>query len=468
MAQQNITISLNASDFASKVNANFSELFNEFGSGLTRQIVSKDENAGTFISKCNTNFSNLFTAASPSQQRAVLTDNMSANQVVNALNTNFDILYGTESGGGGEVVPTEKLKVLFFGNSFTSNSVAYLPFILDTFGVDYKISFYFAAGKNLAYFDERFALDAPSLYTYDSETSTAWTSAYIKPEKVLENDWDLIVLQQASADCFDEDTYDCVPSLLGKISDAYKGNTPYKVGWNVNHTRNQVAYNFPLQTLSVIQSVCNDNNIDVILPYGTAIFNALTKYDCRAYANPSNNPNRNFKLQDNQHLSPGLPMYVASLAIAQALSNEFNLGFSIEDDTTTPISGWTDPNDENYKGLTGYAITNFLAVTNEFRSIAKRAALAAITNNFSVTQLDGETLGVTYNLTGCHIDGTAPTTGIVHGQTISFRIVADEGKTMGTVYWRKLWNTNVAISLGENGEFEKVVVEDLIITATAT
>lgn len=471
MAQQVITISLNASDFASKVNANFSELFNEFGSGLTRQIVSKDENAGTFISKCNTNFSNLFTAASPSQSRTTLTDNMSANQVVNALNTNFDILFGTESGGGGEVVTDDKLKVLFFGNSYTSNSVSYLPFILQNLDANlkFKISFFFAAGASIDNYNTWWSTQGQPLYTFDSEVNTAWVSASNQiPNRIASgDDWDLIVLQQFSEVSFTQSSYANVGSLIEKIETATAGKNT-KIGWNITHPNGKIAFSHPLEMLSVMQSVCQQNGIDVILPYGTAICNALTKAVCREYYGSANNYNRNFKPQDNSHLCPGLPMYIASLAIAQTLSDEFDLGFSIQNDTTTPLYGWTDPNDENFKNISDYTRTHFLPVTDEFRAIAKSAVAAAMTSKFAVTQLGGETMGVTYNTTGCRLEGTIPTTGINFGEAISFTVVPNEGNAVSSVSWARSWGGAVTLAPTGNDVYTMVVVQDLVITATAT
>lgn len=361
-----------------------------------------------------------------------------------------------------------KLKVLFFGNSYTANSVFYLPFILGNHGVDFKVSFFFVAGEGVDYFYNSWDTMAPTIFTFDSETDSLWHSEQMKPKLAVESDdWDLIVLQQFSYVSFIQDSYSNVGNLLSLISSSMAGRE-YKIGWNITHPNGKVAYNFPLQSFACMESVCQQNGINVQLPYGTAICNALTKYVCRSYANPDSNPNRNFRLSDNSHLSPGLPMYIASLAIAQALSDEFSLGFSVQDDTTTPTVDWSTPESEDYKGIwPTYTNLNFLEVTEEYRDIAKRAVAAAMENKFSVTQLDGETMTVTYNLTGCHIEGSAPTTGINFGETISFRIVADEGKTLDSVTWRKMWGGDISYELGENGEFEKVVTEDLVITATA-
>lgn len=365
-------------------------------------------------------------------------------------------------------VENKKIKVLFFGNSYTANSVFYLPFILGNNGVDFKVSFFFAAGEGVDYFYNSWDSVAPTLYTFDSETDSVWHSEHIKPKVAVESDdWDLLVLQQFSQVSFVQDSYSNVGNLVNLIKASTEGKDS-KIGWNITHPNGQIAYNYPLQSFACMESACQQNGIDVVLPYGTAICNALTKYVCRAYANPSINANRNFKLSDNTHLSPGLPMYIASLAIAQALSDEFSLGFSVQDDTTTPTVAWSTQGSVNYKGISPvYTNINFLAVTDEFRDIAKRAVAAAMENKFTVTQLDGETMKVTYNLTGCHIEGSAPTTGINFGETLSFRIVADEGKTMSSVTSRKIWGSDIPYELGENGEFEKVVTEDLVITATA-
>jgi len=472
MAKKDLTYSDSAGSAVGKINDNFGELAT--GTSVTPATVTKDVKASSFCTAVNNVMTALRTAFGMSSSLHPIADTNTAKQVVDNINTDITNLYAAQSSGGGDdptPVPDEKIKVLFFGNSFTANSVFYLPFILLNNGITkFKVAFMFAAGASLEDYVGWYSSNPITTHIFDGENDTVWPSSVSKrPDvNVASDDWDLIVLQQASQASVDLSTYSpYTAQLMSLISGTMASANPshqYKIGWNVTHARMAVAYNNPLAILSNIQSTCQSNSISVILPYGTAIYNALTKKTMRTIGSGSY---RNFKHSDGTHLSPGLAMYAASLAIAQALSDEFSLGFDADDDTTAPIEGWSDSSSENYKGISP-TYGSFNEISNESRAIVKAAVAAAIQSKFAITQLDGEMLSVQYNLTGCSIIGTAPTS-VAYGQTISFRIVADTGKTMSSVTWKLDWRgATTSYTLGENGEFEKVVTDNLIITATAT
>lgn len=203
--------------------------------------------------------------------------------------------------------PRKSLKIVFFGNSFTQDSVCYSPFILKGIApeLDLKIGIAYIGGSPLAKHCANFTGESQTLgsstiavenykfFKYDSSATGSaagkWVSSNnMNVDAILANEeWDIVCFQQNSSNAgrviSDYNTYyapfiyKLIKSLNAKILTAeYK---PVKVGFVLTHgIGNTVADTLANWTnvQANTEMVVNTAPISYLFAYGTSVQNLRT------------------------------------------------------------------------------------------------------------------------------------------------------------------------------------------------
>ena len=239
------------------------------------------------------------------------------------------------------------LRILLMGNSYTADSWWYVPHMLKSYGITCEITMYYRGALSLENLVTRWessdAFDNETtsnvngtinrqLYYIDTRSLSTWSSLAQKSAKdcVEEGNWDIIMIQQWSGFSVDINTfYPYGPQVLELIRQSAKGE--YNLAWNIVCTR--PTNDEPSALLEVAKAWCGSEPFTIIIPYGTAIFNARTN-DNLATLGDANE--QNLWSADGVHIQEGLPKYIASLAVVQTLFDKFFKGLSVMGDATRP------------------------------------------------------------------------------------------------------------------------------------
>lgn len=212
------------------------------------------------------------------------------------------------------------LRILAVGNSFSQDSVEYLPGILRTAGIGCTVGDLYNPGCTM----ERHLTSAAAgagIYSYFKDSDGEWTE---RPGTGLafalaDEEWDVITIQEASrrsgfAEFYRRD--------LAPLSELVSSAVPSaKIGWNMTWAYQSDSPNshFPEygrdqdRMYSMIRDcvkefVTADPRISFVIPVGTAVQNARTSLIGDTLT------------RDGSHLSLILGRYLASLTWASALT----------------------------------------------------------------------------------------------------------------------------------------------------
>ncbi len=197
--------------------------------------------------------------------------------------------------GDNAVVRDENtLKLLAITSSFGVNTTEYLYDIATAQGMTDVVvgRLYFGACTLKRHVNN--ALTNKAEYTYYKNNSGEWiTKENVSMiEGILDEDWDIIFIQQSAAESALAETYeDYVDQLIAYIKEN-KTNTDAKIIWNMtwayqsDSTQEVFRDNFGSDQMlmyDTLVKVVNDlivprEDIDAIVPTGTAIQNARTSY----------------------------------------------------------------------------------------------------------------------------------------------------------------------------------------------
>ena len=254
--------------------------------------------------------------------------------------------------------PKEIKKILLVGNSYSEDTMFFVPSILTNLGVtEFKISFLYIAGESLQGHWENYIDD--SLYTFYQNTGSGWTSSSSSLKNAIDSEiWDLILFQQYSKD---SGTYSTYQPYLSDLVSAVKqrvGNQ-LKIGFNLTWAYSTDWYADQIGKYNAISNAVQladaDVDFDYIIPSGTIIQNLrLTGLDYIGLE----------FTRDSVHIDNSMGRYAAACGFIKEIFPNVDLS----NDTTV---------------LTG----NGLEVTNTNRSIIHAVVNAAITTKFTTTQI---------------------------------------------------------------------------------
>ena len=286
------------------------------------------------------------------------------------------------------------IRFLVFGNSYSCDSFGYVPFILNELGITCEIYLYVRDACSLRDMYNHWESDsandtetdgihagtyARKVFHIDTRTDSAWSNTTrVSMKTCLEyGNWDFISMQQWSAYSIDESTYEPWLSLvIDLIRQSIDKPTP--LAWNGVCTR--PTADEPQQGLDAMKNaVYKKHPFDFIIPYGTAIFNARTN---ETLAKIGNYANHNLWHSDGQHLQDGLPCYIASLTVCEAICNKFFPQYSVMYDklriTDTMVNNWVVPQ----RNLP------VVGITEENCLLAQKCAIMANKFPFEITNIE--------------------------------------------------------------------------------
>ena len=234
------------------------------------------------------------------------------------------------------------IKILAIGNSYAEDAMAYMYEQLVQLGVDENgitlVNAHYG-GATLA--DHvNFATSGSTVYTRQSYIGNEWASS-VSSQTLLSilksENWDIITMQQASADSPYSANYTDghIQSLITWIWNN-ANNHDYKLVWNMTQAWSE---DFPqsVDQLWMYQNICSnvntyikpDNNFKIIIPTGTAIQNARGLY--------GDNLNR-----DYSHLN-NLGCYIVAATWIKAIT-----GFDIAN-LDTPFDAYKSGKGDSYE-----------------------------------------------------------------------------------------------------------------------
>ena len=225
-----------------------------------------------------------------------------------------------------------KLKILSIGNSFSDDSLEHAYEIAQDLGVEnVEIGKLYIASCSLETHLSN-AQNNTAAYTYYFNDSGEWDSSsnYAIETAVKSTNWDYITFQQNSNNSGLADTYDDLQPLIEIVAPmAPRAKLVWNMTWAypegsthagfANYSSDQITmYNAIVDAVET--KILTNDNIDLVMPVGTAIQNARSSYLDDTIIS-----------RDYCHLSHDFGTYTASLAVVQALT-----GLSIENVSYAP------------------------------------------------------------------------------------------------------------------------------------
>lgn len=293
----------------------------------------------------------------------------------------------------------KSLKILYFGNSFTQDSVGYMPFILK--GLDAKIELTvgiaYTGGANLQrhcanILNQAIGNVSQSNYTYYNKYTNGaekWiSSSNVSAATILaDEEWDVVTFQQSSDLAASEfNTY--IAPYIYKIEhylSSYFHTKPIKIGWLLTQSRGNDSetrlsnYNGVALTARKVMELTSST---FLIPYGTAVQNlrSIPSLDALGAGGGMS--------YDGQHLQEGIgclaAAYTHTLVCLQLLGiqNRSILGENTRPneswiiDKAIPLPNWDDSH-------------TVIGITDSNCYLAQMAANLAIKKMFEVTDMSG-------------------------------------------------------------------------------
>lgn len=300
-------------------------------------------------------------------------------------------------------LPLDSVKILSVGNSFSHDALAYVPFILESMGVDVplQIGILYLSGASLDDQINSFMNYTPS-YTFSLYNGSGYWNNYEGQtiQFALDNyDWDLITLQQNSSNAPYWSTYlPSIDSLTHLINNYIDYSVRY--GWYMVQSRPAMSYNginytdedIQLNYLSMAenaQRVIDETDCAFVIPVGTAIQNARTLDDIKLLGDYSNNGNNTsgcgYLTYDGIHLQEGLPRQIAAYSFLLSILEQYGCleEYTILGEDTRVTPEWVVG--KNIPGPKGTPVGS--NDTNCF--IGQQSAIEALHNPFEVTDISG-------------------------------------------------------------------------------
>ncbi len=287
-------------------------------------------------------------------------------------------------GGGEQPSATKEVKILCLGNSFTIDAMAYVPFILRTLApqVRLKLGMLYDGGATLQnHYEYHFkdSLDYGYFYKYKGSDKWRNTKNYQLKKALDDEEWDIIMLQQGSAEARDYALYQpYLDSIIVCLNDTI--NHPFKIAWLSipaygegygplnGSTSNEMFYDI----MACTDSVMTQTKIDYLFPCGTAIQNARTT--------ELDQLGRFYHLTyDGMHLQEGIPCVIEAYVVVQVLLNQLGIDVSIDDDLVNITEDWLQQN--SIPQLGGQPV----GMTPAYRELAKYCAKMAIKSPMEIT-----------------------------------------------------------------------------------
>lgn len=255
----------------------------------------------------------------------------------------------------------KSIKMLCIGNSYSQDSVAYMPFILRGLAENVKLTLGIAyyGGGTLTNHKEFFDSDsAEYTYNYLRSDSNAWASAsgnQTLKQILAAEPWDVVTFQQGSKYQESWDNFGDLNPLIDRVIGylATTHNKAVRVGWLMPQIRQitSTADSYA-NMIGCVKKVLETSPCSFVIPCGTAIHLARqTDLD--------NIGDAGHLTYEGIHLQEGLPClisaYVSTIKMLELIGMEYK---SILGEQTRPVQAWIDAKAIPGKNGTSVGVTD--------------------------------------------------------------------------------------------------------------
>ena len=277
-----------------------------------------------------------------------------------------------------------QLNILVFGNSYSYDAFGYLPALLIrnlpyvklNIGILYQG--HCSLAEHLTNIENNTAY--PSFATYDTSLRQ-WVvsdNSITALDALSLRDWDIIMLQQNSANSRDYSTYSGITSLINAISERI--NYPVKFGWLLTPAWAD-GYSLLSDTSDLMfEDIANnamrafdEMPVEFVIPVGTALQNARhTSLDSLGTFG--------HLTYDGTHLQEGIPCLVEAYTVLLAIADLSGCSYrSIIGEQTRPTASWIAAENvpQQHGSATGVNSDNVL--------MAQKCAIMAIKHSFELS-----------------------------------------------------------------------------------
>ena len=263
----------------------------------------------------------------------------------------------------------KSLKVLTIGNSFSDDSMEYVYNIAKAAGIEYvELDIVRRSNGSLANHIADFNSTTKNYaYRHWADGATGWdhnwdANSTLKAVLEKRTEWDYVVFHQVSTQSGDASTYDDLNTLMELVR-PYCPNAKFAwlMTWAYRADYASSGPSYAKIVSAVNEKIVTNENIDVIIPCGTAIENARESGQFTAKQLHRN----------SNHLGYGMGRYIASLTFFKALT-----GLDI-DDMNYPT--------KDTEGNTQASGNESFQFTDRINEICIESANNAIENPFAVT-----------------------------------------------------------------------------------
>ena len=232
---------------------------------------------------------------------------------------------------------TKNLKVLAIGNSFSVDAMEYLYKIANDYGIpNIILGIMYIPGASLEKHVESITYELND-YVYYKNANDSWVyedSSATLLDGLMDEDWDIITIQQVSGYSGLPSTYnEDIDTIINYVNEN-KTNTLAKIVWHMTwayqedsthpdfyrYSSNQLTM-YNAIVLAVQEKILTRDDIDFVIPSGTAIQNLRTSFIGDTLT------------RDGYHLSLEIGRYTAGLAWFQQIT-----GFTIEGIEYRPVN----------------------------------------------------------------------------------------------------------------------------------
>ncbi|MBQ0104817.1 MAG: DUF4886 domain-containing protein, partial [Armatimonadetes bacterium] len=275
----------------------------------------------------------------------------------------------------------KEIKVLSIGNSFSHDAFCYVPFLMKDIAPDVDLTLEIAAigGCSLQQHITYAKSNEPNYQFYkhipNKEEWEVYNEKTLK-DALLNEKWDIIILQQVSEQSQRYDTYQpYLNDLIAYIFETIDYNA--KLAWHLTPSYGHTGYEGieMYERISLAsQKVLADTPIEMVFPNGTAIQNARGTYlkDLGDMKHLSG---------DNLHMQDGLPRQIEAYTSILTILNTMGMGYkSIFGNKTICDEKWVE-------GKTTWTPKPPVGSTPENLLIAQKCAIAAFKHPFEITEI---------------------------------------------------------------------------------
>lgn len=301
------------------------------------------------------------------------------------------------AGGGGGGAARRSVKILCYGNSFTQDSMSYVPTILKNIcpQLDFVIAIAYIGGCPLAQHYVNFyggeATVGSTTYTpksyqsyhkfVSSENEWVTTSNKTALDVLHDEEWDIVTFQEGGvfAHLAWESNYE--PYIYGIHRAVFDNveNKSVKLGWLSIHGTYTSTQDGDLNRYNEVtansKKMMELTGTEILFPYGTAVQNLRTT----PLKELGDYDTHNLKY-DVAHLQEGIGCLVAAYANALVILKAVGYdNISIIGDTTRPNDNWRTEH------LVVGAHGNTIGITEDNAYCAQIAAIEAVKNPYEIT-----------------------------------------------------------------------------------